>query len=410
MPDNRVKLTEEDRFEIFQRVAVNGEKPYHVAKDKKVETSTITRLIEGNPQRNKPAFKELLAVDQELAKRYAQWVQTDSEDFETFRSSEIAQKWLRTKMGKKSFAYFEKIVTGEIVPSYKINPLKLNSLEKVNEFIDLYKQTKGLDDDAIVTAGLRRTLRSWLQQGLGINVPRGSGGDYGISGEKVNFGIYGDVYYTDEQIDTAYDLVAGIAEKQKVDPFEATALWSGGLETFARTDRLFQLQTAIPKIETIQGHQLYFFKMLETKTDRVWPKVILDTRAVEAMKAQIELRKGKQYLFLNPEKPEQVKTQSKIRQGVYYGVLRELARQLGIPESYEIKSTPAYFYRRPLYSLRHSGAHLWLRRRYNQTGVWDFGYVASMGWDDMETLKRCYGQLPPDVLLNGINGMLGAMK
>ncbi|MCL4435799.1 MAG: hypothetical protein M1503_11570 [Thaumarchaeota archaeon] len=406
MPDNRIKLTESDRFEAYYRIVVNKESSSAVAKDKKVETSTITRAVYGNAQRNAPPFQTLLTTDPDLKTRYETWVKSRSEDFEGFEQSELAQKWLKSKGGKKSFTQFKKIVTGKIVKDFKINPLKFDK-PQIQRFVELYKQQKGLDQDTVITQGVRRTLRSWILDARGENLTESEGIALGISGEKVNFGVYNDVFWTDPQIDTIYDIIPRVAEKHKLDPVEALGLWSAGIETFARTDRLFQLETSKPAVEDINGHQAFFFRILETKTDRLWPKIILDKRAVEAVKALIEVRKQKRFLFIDPEESQDIHKVSERKQDRYHPVFRDLNRELGIPENYEIGDTKGYFYRRPLYTLRHSGAHLWLRRRYKQTGVWDFAYVASMGWDDISTLMRCYGALPAEVLLNGVNGMIG---
>jgi integrase len=61
---------------------------------------------------------------------------------------------------------------------------------------------------------------------------------------------------------------------------------------------------------------------------------------------------------------------------------------LALKEGYRgIGLTHPYFYKRPSYALRHCGAHLWLMR----TG-YNYDAVASMGWEDINTLRLYYGK------------------
>ncbi len=52
--------------------------------------------------------------------------------------------------------------------------------------------------------------------------------------------------------------------------------------------------------------------------------------------------------------------------------------------------THPYFYKRAMYARRHCGAHLWLVR----TG-YNYDAVASMGWEDINTLRLFYGRYDP---------------
>jgi hypothetical protein len=59
----------------------------------------------------------------------------------------------------------------------------------------------------------------------------------------------------------------------------------------------------------------------------------------------------------------------------------------------------SYFQDRPSHALRHIGAHYWLSKtNYN------FGLIAEVGnWNTIDELKKSYGQIPPEKILEIIH-------
>lgn len=123
------------------------------------------------------------------------------------------------------------------------------------------------------------------------------------------------------------------------------------------------------EIETIEG------KGYETKTGVEYPKEIRNPLAVAVSKAWIAKRQNEHREEMFGNKGESFKDyQKRMVPILQYGY-----KMIGL--------THEYFFLRPLYALRHCGAHLWLRRtNYN------YNAVASMGWEDINTLRQFYGK------------------
>ena len=57
-----------------------------------------------------------------------------------------------------------------------------------------------------------------------------------------------------------------------------------------------------------------------------------------------------------------------------------------------------YFQKHPTHALRHIGAHYWLAKT-----DYNFGLIAEIGgWNTMDELKKSYGQIPPEKILEMI--------
>jgi hypothetical protein len=58
----------------------------------------------------------------------------------------------------------------------------------------------------------------------------------------------------------------------------------------------------------------------------------------------------------------------------------------------------SYFQDRPSHALRHIGAHYWLSKT-----DYNFGLIAEVGgWNTIDELKKSYGQIPPEKILEVI--------
>jgi len=71
------------------------------------------------------------------------------------------------------------------------------------------------------------------------------------------------------------------------------------------------------------------------------------------------------------------------------GQLKQVYHHLGKGE---------YFQNRPNHALRHIGAHYWLSKT-----DYNFGLIAEVGgWNTMDELKKSYGHIPPEKILEMI--------
>jgi len=127
--------------------------------------------------------------------------------------------------------------------------------------------------------------------------------------------------------------------------------------------------------------------VFEPKQDKHYDKLILDPRILSLLK---EANPNKTIITeYAPQKAEAIMAEA-LR--VYYtqiGKIEEGAK-------YE-KGVPGWLYsNRPIYTLRHSSATMWLRRL-----AFNAGLVATMGWEDPKTLTTYYAR-------NTVNNILQA--
>ncbi|MEM3592176.1 MAG: hypothetical protein QW702_08805 [Candidatus Bathyarchaeia archaeon] len=295
-----------------------------------------------------------------------------------FREIPIIREWEAKirRSGKLSMlrmiSYFENICNGEYVKSFKCHPNKFD-LTKAQEFVDAY--LKEHPEVKKLPRHLRQAIRHFLMVAKGINIPRGFGSQYGLSGEKDNFGIYKFVRATEEQIEKVREYL-----KAKGD-LEALVFFDWGIESLARAKTL-----AKTKMQFIESNGIVETSMFETKTEKPFPKFLLLNieHARETWEEIKQLGKGREYLFFE-DKPRNIE-----------GFLDKMSKRL--KEAYRYAGiTEEYAYRKPFHFLRHTGAHLWLMRT-----NYDYGLVAELGWEDINTLRQVYGGMPKEVLANKI--------
>ena len=291
------------------------------------------------------------------------------------------------------------------VEDFKIHPEYFDK-ETALQFAIAYKRKFQVDR---VPKHIRTAIRHFLIYGKGVSLGRGEGDAYGISGEKDNFGSYAHIKLNDEEIEKGRQWLLGKCRGLKngrnhptIDDAnldfceyeEALLFFDFGIETCARSESI--IKTQVSRIERHENHtnlQIY-----ESKTEKLWSKVLLTKKYHHARETELELfgwiekHKDWKCLFVK----EQDKTEVNKVEAKMARILKECYKALG--------RTDEYFYDKPIHSLRHTGAHLWLRRT-----NWDYGLVAEIGgWDDIQTLKKCYGAMPPEVVMAKIESLGGA--
>ncbi|MFZ7138787.1 MAG: hypothetical protein ACOWW1_10280 [archaeon] len=268
------------------------------------------------------------------------------------------------------------ILEGKIIPDFKCRPEKFD-LNEAQRFVTLW--LKANPDKKKVKYGLRMAIRHFLQVAREINIPRGFGGVYGLSGEKQSYGKYAHVKMTDSQIDTVRKFFI-----TKNDLFMLT-FFDYAIESGARYTALVLTETS----KATESESGIYTRVYESKTNRHWTKYILKkfhhgTQANETLSAWIQKRKqaGKRFFFTDNDKHSHVWALSK----EITTKLRDAYKHAGITEK--------YVYKKPVHALRHASAQLWLKRT-----NYDYGLVAKVcGWDDVQTLINCYGELTAETL------------
>jgi len=354
----------EKTLELLSDVWLNGLDPKSLQKKYNVGYFQIYRFLK-EIEPFKTEIVEYIKYTEEVAPR-------------DFREIPIIKEWEAKirRSGKLSMlsmvTIFENICNGEYVKSFKCHPNKFD-LEKAQQFVDAY--LKEHPDKKKVPRHIRQAIRHFLMTAKNINIPRGFGGQYGLSGEKDNFGVYRFVRLTEEQIEKVREYL-----KAKGD-LETLTFFDWGIESLARARTI-----ALTKMNFIEEDGIVTTSMFETKTEKPFPKFLLLNipHARETWEEIKKLGEGREYLFFEG-KPKNVKDfLDKMSQK-----LKEAYRYAGVVEEYA--------YKKPIHFLRHTGAHLWLMRT-----NYDYGLVAELGWEDINTLRQVYGGMPKEVLASKI--------
>ena len=139
------------------------------------------------------------------------------------------------------------------------------------------------------------------------------------------------------------------------------------------------------KIKTKKGKVIFLMSVIESKTENIrggkWTKFITrkDTqRSLELIKSR------------NCDKIyESTELRYSFKKNINNQLI-EIYQYLGKRES--------YFQNHPSHVLRHIGAHYWLSKtNYN------YGIIAEVGgWHTIDELKKSYGQIPPEKIMEVI--------
>lgn len=196
-----------------------------------------------------------------------------------------------------------------------------------------------------------------------------------IYGKSDSKGDYATVHLDDAEINQCYKFMEdqlGIEWKTMVGVF---------IEMFPRPDVAFKWK---PNIEERfvdvdkQSYEIGVTSIYESKQKKYYDKLILDPRVLELIKNA------------SPNHPIITEYNSDKAETIMAEALRLFYQSIGkIDEgvTYE-KGTPGWLYaNRPIYTLRHTSATMWLRRlNFNPS------LVAAMGWEDPKTLTTYYAR------------------
>lgn len=241
---------------------------------------------------------------------------------------------------------------------------QLKFLDFQNKYIEL--------NPNVSVQNYRKTLRKFLTTNDMV-IPSSA---KVLSGSSEPSNNYGKVALSDEEFEK------GLVFMESNGGLSFKALFAIHHEIFPRSETLvtwnpqFEFLTA-----TVDGKSYEYAEcsVYEEKQQKTYDKLILRP---DILKIAKELPKNTP--IMGSEKP------SKIREA-YALLLRNFYEELGkidLRKSYT-KGTDEWFYQnRPLYTLRHSSAVMWCRR----TGF-NASLVATMGWEDPDTLTNYYARM-----------------
>lgn len=303
----------------------------------------------------------------------------------------------------QAYAMFRGICLGKIVPTFKCHPEDWHARDTTIAFRDEYFRYKNVSR---LPLHVRRSLRIFYQLCLKYPLTEMEALQLGIDGSKDEAGKYADCKFSGGEFE---DLMKHYLEKNDL---ELAAYVAFATETFGRPERVFQagkhdfhlvrervtrtkaswdadwsyderliadrrmqleLFPTLKEKLVIESFELEIFegKLHESKTNVTWPKEIRNPLAVSTAKRWFADRSDK--IFGS--------------KGESFGKFADRIN-IALKEGYRaIGLAHPYFYKRPSYALRHCGAHLWLVR----TG-YNYDAVASMGWEDINTLRLYYGK------------------
>jgi predicted transcriptional regulator len=242
----------------------------------------------------------------------------------------------------------------------------------VERYFTSFKATKG----GTSFYGDKIAVRSFCAT-HGVVFPRGQGGV--LAGEKENFGLYADVKLSDRQIERLLDFLEMQCGKHE-------ALFAGlFIETFPRANAGLGIKAEQIEWNSLGGYPYATLSVYESKTQRPFRKLIIHPRVLQLLKDHVS-QHPTGYLFRHGDSAV----------NYYSGVMRSAYAAIGLDVQTEKFGSMINYWRfKPLHALRHCGAHVWLRR----TG-YNYGIVSTMGWDDISTLKKCYGEMPFEYILS----------
>lgn len=202
----------------------------------------------------------------------------------------------------------------------------------------------------------------------------------GIMSQKVlGHGKYSDIRLTDDELQRADDY---IKEKWGLDSDVYRWFWVG-IESCARFDALYNMPLEYTKsVSKKSGRTTYIMTAIETKTDHIrggkWLKYI----SREDTQTSLDLLKNREGQRIHENNILKYKFTKYIS-----SQLKQIYKHLG-KQAY-------YFQHHPSHALRHIGAHYWLSKT-----DYNYGLIAEIGgWNNMDELKKSYGQIPPEKIL-----------
>ncbi|MGC1709848.1 MAG: helix-turn-helix domain-containing protein [Nitrosotalea sp.] len=314
----------------------------------------------------------------------AEWKQ----DLLTRKQGEALSSW------KTRLRYLESVCN-----TCKIKPKKLLTSRRQTEnilknYVQLYLEGRA-DKDARgirVSRDIKNVLYARAQAirdfcGYhGLIWKRGTGGVMSVA--VPNHGLYADIRLTDAELEEADRY---IISRWGLDSDVYRWFWIG-VESCSRFAALYSMRLDYAKHTGKSGRTTYIMTAFESKTKNVkrgkWVKYI--TRADTQKSIDLLKARGVNRIFESKVAKYKLHKQTN-------NSLKEIYRHLG-------KS--GYFEEHPTHALRHIGAHYWLaKKNYN------YGLVALIGgWNTIDELKKSYGEIPPEAVLEMIENDSGTIQ
>jgi Mn-dependent DtxR family transcriptional regulator len=308
------------------------------------------------------------------------------------KSDKLVVDWiddLLTRKGGEAVVSWRARVSAveSVCNTCKIPPKKLLTSEKhteeiLRQYVKMYRQGKAVmemrfaknsDDIKSVTYRRVQGVRDFCRF-YGMSWPRGSSG---IMSQKIpNHAKYSDIRLTNDELEMANDY---IKKTWGLDSDVYRWFWIG-IESCARFNALYNMNLDFTK-HVGPSKITYIMTVFESKTSHIrggkWIKYITREDTQQSIDLVKSRGNGRIYESTLPKYKFHIMISNHLKQ-IY---------------SYLGKSI--YFQKRPNHALRHIGAHYWLSKT-----DYNFGLIAEIGgWNTIDELKKSYGQIPPEKIL-----------
>ncbi|MCE9652260.1 MAG: HTH domain-containing protein [Nitrosarchaeum sp.] len=307
------------------------------------------------------------------------------------KSDKLVSDWiddLQTRKGGEPVVSWRSRVSAveSVCNTCKITPKKLivsekNTEEILRQYVKMYRQgnavmemrfAKNSDDIKSVTYRRVQGVRDFCRF-YGMNWARGASG---IMSQKIpNHAKYSDIRLTSEELEMADDY---IKKTWGLDSDVYRWFWIG-IESCARFNALYNMNLDFTKHVSLKT--TYIMTVFETKTSHIrggkWIKYI--TRKDTQKSIDLIKSRGTSRIY-----------ESTLPKYKFHVLISNQLKQI-----YSHLGKSVYFQKRPNHALRHIGAHYWLSKT-----DYNFGLIAEIGgWNTIDELKKSYGQIPPEKIL-----------
>jgi len=414
-------------LEVLEEAWISHKSVRDIAKKYKVDKSSVQRLLADCGQWKEQIIEYVMYRDHVVPKDFRSYKSIQNWIDQIYRSGHLSalvhipvMEWICTggrvsrKVGKKP---------RWSIPEFTCNPDKFD-LEEAQRFITLYLKKYNATS---APKRARMAIRHFLAS-KNMALPRGFGAQYGLSGEKISYGKYAHIKLSEEQIALAREIIRKDLENRRIvlDDYDAETrakirmlieklkkrkgsidlkkevskgfdsgfdlAFELGITTCARAFAL----CSIPISRIRKEGNLNILEVFEPKVKEgdkylgrigKWWRKYVNSSLYEKIMEFVEKYPQRVMLFVDGNTKSAVDRYADIL-GNY---LKTVYYRLGLKEE--------YFYKKPLHSLRHIGAHRLLK-------LTDYNYdiVARLGgWKTAQIVKDCYGAMPEDVIIQVIS-------
>ncbi len=304
------------------------------------------------------------------------------DDLLTRKSGAPLKVWKMRVSSLEAICNTCKILPQDLIVSQKKTEKIMRNFARIYQSGNVSQSSRGIKSSGFGTGVYTRVqaVRDFCAF-YNIFWPRGV---RGVMSQKVpGHGKYGDIRLTEKDLEDADNF---IKEKWGLDSDVYRWFWVG-IESCARYVALYNIPLDYTVSVSKSGKTTYIMIAKESKTEHIrggkWFKYI--TRNDTQKSLDFLKNRGGQKIYESDISRHQFAENM-------CSNLRLVYKHIG-------KQTD-YFQKHPTHALRHIGAHYWLSKT-----DYNYGLVAEIGgWNTMDELKRSYGQIPPEKILDIIEG------